>query len=276
MGQLTSAALSVCSKLYKNDHRHPCKLANDNSSYYYERDTGHTPLFLAACCGHADAVKVLLDHGASTWCLGGTMTPAHVAAAHGNVACMQAFIRPGFNINATGFEESTILHHAITGGVDMMKYILQLDGGKNLVNAKTYRGFTPLHKLATLAVDCHCQKLGTELLLQHGANISALDYIGFTPAHYFASWGTFECLQVLIDAGFDLQTRAKNGQTILHSAIDGGEQIVVNLRGLEAGRLIIDVEDNCGRTALDHDVIYHKKKIEDVLLRHHARRRPRK
>ena len=222
MSQLTLATLGVCGELYKNDHQYPCKLANDYSSYYYGEGTGGTPLFLAACCGHADAVEVLLDHGASTQCLGGFMTPSHVAAAHGNVACMQAFVRPGFDKNATGFEESTIIHHAITGGIDMMKYVLQLDGGKNLVNAETSRGYTPLHKLAMLAVDRDCQKLGTELLLQQGANVYALDYIGFTPAHYFASWGTFEGLQVLIDAGFDLQTRARNGKTILHCAINGG------------------------------------------------------
>ena len=137
MGPLTLAALGVRGKLYKNDFQHPCKLANDYSAYHFDGNaTRRTPLFLAACCGHADAIEVLLDNGASTWCPGRIMTPAHVAASQGNVACMQAFVHPGFDINAPGFQKNTILHHAIIGGIEMMKYILQLNGGKNLVNAR--------------------------------------------------------------------------------------------------------------------------------------------
>ena len=277
MGRLPIAALGDRSKLYKNDHRHPCELANNYSSYYCVENTlSRTPLFLAACCGQADAIEVLLDHGASMQCLGGIMTLVNVAASHGNVACMQALVRPGFDINATGFQESTILHYAVTGGVEMMKYILQLHGGKNLVNAKTSRGYTPLHNVAFSIVDGDSQRLQTELLLQHGADMYALDNAGYTPAYYFASWGKADCLQVLIDAGFDLQTRGEGGKIIVHRAICGGEKIVLDLLELEAGRPIIEVEDDYGSTALEYAVTYHLEKIEDVLSSHHAQRSSRK
>ena len=229
-----------------------------------------------ACCGHADAIEVLLDHCASTRYIGGIQTPTHLAASHGNVACIQAFVSPGFDINATGFEERTIFHFAIYDGVYMMKYILQLDGGKNLVNAKTCKGITPLHTAAMSIVDRDCQRLETELLLQYRANIYAWDNAGYTPAHYFTSWGRFDWLQVLIDAGFDLQTRAECGKKILHWAIQGGDKMVLDLLGLEAGRSIIDVEDNYGSIALDYAMIYHMEKIEKVLSHQNARRSAKK
>ena len=270
-------ALGVRGKCYEHDHRHPCYLASKCSTIYHAGNaTRRTPLFLAACCGHADVIKVLLDHCASTQYRGSIKTPTHVAASHGNGACMQAFVRPGFDINAIGFEERTILHFAIYGGVEMMKYILQLDGGKNLVNAKTCKGITPLHRVATSGVDRDCQRSETELLMQYGANIYAWDNAGYTPAHYFASWGKIDCLQVLIDAGFDLQTRAVCGKTILHCAIHGGAKMVLDLLGLEAGRSIINIEDNYGSTALDYAMVCHMEKIEKVLSCHNARRSAKK
>ena len=83
-------------------------------------------------------------------------------------------------------------------------------------------------------------------------------------------------MQVLIDAGFDFQTRAVCNRTILHSAIHGEEKLILDLLGLEGARSIIDVEDNYGSTALDYAVMYDIKKIKVVLSRHHARRGSRK
>ena len=278
MDPLTLADLGERGKCYKNDHRHPCNLANNDEAYYDDGNTTRrTPLYLAACCGHADAIEVLLNRGASTQSPVGTITPAHIAASQGNVACMQTFIHHGFDINATGFRDNTILHHAIlTGGIEMMKYILQLKGGQNLVNARSRGGLTPLHKLACSEIDLDCQWLKTDLLLQYGADIYAWDDWGYTPAHQFAAWGMFDCVQVLIDAGFDLQTRAKCGRTILHSAIYGGEKMVLDLLELEAGMSIINAEDNDGLTALDNAVTYHRETIVDLLSHHHAQRGSRK
>ena len=196
MGLLKYSDLGERCKLYKDDHRHPCNLVDDYEAYHYDGNTTRlTPLSLAACCGHADAIEVLMHHGASLQCCGEIMTPAHVAAAQGNVACMQAFVHHGLDINTTGFQKNTVLHHAITGGIAMMKYIPQLNGGKNLVNARASGEFTPLHTLARSVVDRDCQRLKTELLLNYGADINVWDNCGYTPAHYFASWGRFECLQ---------------------------------------------------------------------------------
>ena len=250
MVKLSRAHLGVSSKLYAEDSRHPCSVANSPDYPYDTIAKKRTPLFLAACCGHANAIKVLLDHGASMQGPTGIMTTVHAAASRGDVPCMQAFIRPGFDIYARGAKESTVLHYAVTGGVEMMRYILQLDGGRNLVNARTSEGFTPLHSLT--GINCTGQKLKMELLLQYGADIYSRDNYGNTVAHHFVMGGNSECLQVLIDAGFHLPTRGTVGRTILHTAIYSGKKIVKYILGIEGGDKLIDIKDDFRLTALDY------------------------
>ena len=204
LGELTIPDLGVRHELYEYDLRHPCELANTHPFFEDETTKIRTPLFLAACCGNLEAIEVLLAHGARTQYVGGIMTPAHAAASRGDVACMQAFVRPGFDINARGAEERTFLHDATLGGSDMMEFILQLDGGTNLVNARTSTGLTPMHCITWEVGNRDCRMFEVELLVQHGADIYAKDNDENTPAHTFAYQGDFGCLQVLLDAGLDL------------------------------------------------------------------------
>ena len=250
MIELSRADLGDSWELYAEDSRHPCRVANSLEYPDYANARRRTPLFLAACCGHAKAIKVLLDHGASMQGPPGMMTPVHAAASRGDIPCMQAFIRPGFDINARGFEESTLLHYAVTGGVEMMRYILQLDGGRNLVNAQTSEGFTPLHSLAD--TNCTDQRLKMELLLQYGADIYIRDNHGDTVAHSFVSLGNRKCLQFLIDAGFHLHTRGYAGCTILHTAIYSGKKIVKYILEIEGVEKLLEMKDDDQLTALDY------------------------
>ena len=198
------------------------------------------------------------------------MTPTHAAAFRGDVACMHVLVRPGFDISAQGVDGCSILHNALTGGVEMVKYILQLDGGTNLVNARTRAGLTPLHSV--MNVNLALQQLEIELLLQHGADMYAKDKCGNSPVECFASQGYLECLQIFIEAGFDLHTIGRDGQTILHHAVFGGEEMVEYLLRLEGGRELIEIKDNLQLTALDYALKTGKWKAEDVLCFYGARR----
>ena len=250
MIEFSSADLGGSWDIYEDDSRHPCRVANRPRYPDDANAKKRTPLFLAACCGHAKAIKVLLDHGASMQGPPGMMLPVHAAASRGDVPCMQAFIRPGFDINARGVEESTLLHYAVNGGVEMMRYILQLDGGRNLINARTSEGFTPLHSLAD--INCTDQRLKMELLLQYGADIYMRDNCGDTVAHRFMLLRNRECLQFLIDAGFHLHTRGKSGSTILHTAISRGKKMVKYILEIEGVEKILEMKDDYQLTALDY------------------------
>ena len=273
LGDLTLQPLGDHGNLYKKNFRHHCVLLN-TGIYYMENESQYrTPLFLAACCGQVEAIEVLLDQGARSQ-YSGIMTPVHAAATQGDVLCMQAFVRrPGFDINIRGASDSTFLHYAALGGEAMLKYILQLDGATNLVNARTRSGLTPLHCISETAGDLDCRRSQVKLLLQHGADIYARDNDGYTPAHTFAYWGDSGCLQVLIDAGFDLHTRGKCGKTILHCARMNSKQTLANLLELEKGRDIIDIQDNHQLTVLDYASRASDWRVVEVLLRHGACRK---
>ena len=249
------------------------------ADYHAETDAKdsiiRTPLFLAACYGRVEAIKVLLKLGASMQCFGGMSTPAHISAFRGDVDCMRAFIGANFDINVRGTHGETILHQTTFCGVEMVAYILQQEGGRNLVNARNSMGSTALHRLIQGGGRPPQRRLKVELLLQHGADIHAKDDRGNTPAHVAAHWGNVDCLRILIAAGCDLHARGPSGKTILHCAIDGGEEnqeLIEYLLGLEEGKRIIDVEDDGGSTPLRYALQFSMREVVEVLLIHGATR----
>ena len=114
----TLRARGVYRDLNRTGIREPGIFGDSRLEYNSKNAKISTPLFLAVCGGHLKTVKILLDHGARTQDFGGHLTPAHAAATNGNVECMQAFVRPGFDINARGAQGRTFLHDATLGGVE--------------------------------------------------------------------------------------------------------------------------------------------------------------
>ena len=209
-----------------------------------------TPLYLAACSGKHEAIKTLLKAGASMQCRDRMDTPAHVSAAKGDISCMQAFIAAGFDINTKGSGERTILHQAMLGGVKMVKYLLMYAGGEKLVNTKDYFSHTPLHYVAGGFSVRYNRGEITELLLQNGANIHAMDWSGNTPAHLAAFPGDVDTMRVLIAAGSDFHAKGLYGETILHRAMGNRKGVLEYLLRQEGVREIIHLKDDNGRTPL--------------------------
>ena len=209
-----------------------------------------TPLYLAACSGKHGAIKMLLKAGASMQCHDGMNTPAHVSATKGDISCMQAFIAAGFDINTKGSWDRTILHQAVWGGVEMVKYLLTYAGGEKLVNAEDSSSRTPLHLVAAGISVKYNRRVITELLVQNGANIHAVDWYGNTPAHLAAFPGDVDTMRVLIAAGIDFHAKGAYGKTILHRAISNRKGVLEYLLRQEGVREILHLRDNGGRTPL--------------------------
>ena len=233
-----------------------CLFANRTASFSDAKDAiARTPLYLAACSKKVGAVKVLLKLGASMQCFGGMNTPAHISAARGDVDCMRAFIGAGFDINTTGNKATTILHEAIRGGVEMVKYLLEHGGGEKLVNAKNIFCRTPLHLVGGSFPVRYRRRVMTELLLQHGADIYACDMFWDTPAHIAAFKGDVDTMRVFIAAGIDYYARGNYGRTMLHYAVSNRKGVLEYLLKQKGVRKIIHVKDDMGQTPLDNAVI---------------------
>ena len=151
-------------------------------------------------------------------------------------------------------------------------YLLQLEGGKNLVNVRSDDGQTPLH-FAVRDYDSGSRRRGIiELLLQYGADVHAKAQDGSTPAHIAARFGNVSSMQVLITAGIDFYARDHSGQTILHHAIQNRKGMLNYLLEQEGGRKIIHVGDDQGHTPLDYAERLGKREAVEWLVKYGAKR----
>lgn len=108
--------------------------------------TQMTPLHYAASCMEAEATVLLLQLGAETMCEDASGdTPAFYAASMGGVACMEAFVNAGFDLNTRRHNSHTILHAAAYRSDGMMGYLLGQKEVKMAINAQDCFGATPLH-----------------------------------------------------------------------------------------------------------------------------------
>ncbi len=149
---------------------------------------GITPLHFAVLCGQRDAVKLLLDHKADVnakpepdscdW-----STPLHCAVRDDDLVMAKLLLDHGADPLVTHDYGKTLLHDAVWNDDPALLELLlacKLD-----VNAKSDQGRqTPLHYAAFGGY-----MRSIQFLLEHGADIDAVDGAGHTPIHVAAQWG---------------------------------------------------------------------------------------
>ena len=87
------------------------------------------------------------------------------------------------------------------------------------------------------------------LLLDKGAQVGAINSIGFTPLYYAAFQGHVEIVRLLCDRGADVEERYMNGWRPLHqAAVYGHISIVKEL--IDGRNAEINARSDGGRTAL--------------------------
>ena len=204
-----------------------------------ERD--ESPLHLAARTGRVEMVRLLIENGQEVALKERyrddssalRRTPLDLAKAHGQEGAARIL-----ELTAELLQE----------GVKDRGRIRELLGGGAIVKARGYMGVTALHTAARQGdLD------GLSLLLEHGADVDALDKYGKTPlseaanretadllldggATLFgrvlqehAAMGRLALVQWCIDNGMDIKVRRKNGETPLHQAAGNNHMDVAGL-----------------------------------------------
>ncbi|NXG77356.1 ASB3 protein, partial [Baryphthengus martii] len=152
-----------------------------------------TPLFLAVENGHADAVKLLLQHG------------ANVEGPH----CWS-----GWNS----------LHQAsFQGCTEIMKILLEKGASKE---CQDDFGITPLFVAAQYG-----QLESLRLLISHGADVNCQAKDRATPLLIAAQEGYTECVELLLARGADpnLYCNEENWQLPIHAAAEKGHEKILEL-----------------------------------------------
>ncbi|KAJ4126981.1 ankyrin repeat [Fusarium equiseti] len=231
-----------------------------------------TALFAAVKSGHEEVAEILLaaeaDHSIKQGSLG--ETALHVAVDRMAVGMATILMEHGADVSSMDFSERTPLHIAAAGGTRMMESLLRIEkprAGGCMVSSATTAFSSDSKQAQDVAKE---QKMNrsyakvVELLLDHGAEISAGDRNGHTPLHFAVDGGYESIAEELIDGGAEIDAMDKDGWTPLHWTTEK------NLLGIS--RLLLKNHadpnrlDKFGRTVLHWASTKGQKALVELLL----------
>lgn len=194
-------------------------------------------------------------------------TPLHAAVAEGDFDEVERLIHRGDNVNAplkclpcdVVEYGSTPLHLAAwQGETKIMDLLITAGAGVNRANPA---GITPLHRAAA-----HLDAL--KLLLDHQADVHALDHFGCSALHWAARTNSPDCIDLLVQRGLSVHQRDGQGRTPLHDAARFGA--VDAIHRLIAHGADPNAADQLGLTPLHLAVQAGHREAVDALLKSHA------
>ena len=181
-----------------------------------------TPLLLAVLVGNSKLTQAIIDAGASVEPIR-TQGPAPLlmAVEFGNREIVTQLLAAGANVQVQGGRfEGTPLHSAAARGDKAMIELLLQHGAQ--IDAVDILGRQPAH----LAAARNAQAL--ELLLDHGAELEPLTYAS-TPLAMAAQHGRLEALKLLLARGANPDCVPRGGQSALVAAVNAGNVSIVKL-----------------------------------------------
>ena len=169
---------------------------------------------------------------------------------------LERLLDGGWNVDAPGWMGETPLHSAAKRGLPKIALVL-IRKGANVNARRPERLDTPLQFASNAEV--------ARVLIDHGAEIEALDWSGRTPLHWAAQFGLVDVADLLIQNGAGVDPQENDGSTPLHWAAREGHHEVVRL--LLAHGAKPDVKDHESRTPLHFAAWRGKLQAVEELLR---------
>ncbi|KAG9777046.1 hypothetical protein KCU88_g4646, partial [Aureobasidium melanogenum] len=217
---------------------------------------GATPLWWASSQGNLDAVRILLENGASHALGAGlSQTPLHVAR---DAEVVRVLLQHGAQRDCRDTAGRTPLHCYCYRQIGASRSIVReiLDAGAS-ANAVAYGGQRPLHYASTFG--------NTNLipiLLEYGADIDAVKDDGMTPLMAGVRHDQLDVVKVLLEKEADCRVVNKIHQNILHlAAIYAGDDCMTALASSAGiGQVHPSVKDAMGYTPLEY---FERRKFRD-------------
>lgn len=223
--------------------------------------SGWTPVRLAVKFKHIDAVKILIEHGASVESTDNRcgLSPLLAAVHNRDIATAIYLVEHGANVKAREWQNgrrkdcligdygSNVLYIAADKNLSELIPCL-LEKGADSYLAGTYRCkyffCTTLHYAAEQG-----NAKVINALLSHGVGVSESECrsgnippqvsksnIGNTPLHYAAMYSPIEAIQALLDHGADLDATNKEGLTAIEAAVRSDNGAAIALLAAEGGK----------------------------------------
>ena len=231
-------------------------------------------LFCCVEANHLELLDALLNAGCAPSCHRPRdgFTPLHIAAANHLPRVAARLVRAGADISRTDLQGRTpVWMAARLGAVHLLEALLESNSSRNsdeAVNRPDKTGVTPLMVACAYA---HADPVCVQLLLRHGAKVTAQDKEGKSPAHYAAAAGDDKALAALLTVMPGAATCRDNRQnTPLHYAAERGELAVCALLLNHDASKVINLTNSKSRTALWLAAERGDVKTVTSLLRHQA------
>ncbi|KAJ3498956.1 hypothetical protein NLG97_g718 [Lecanicillium saksenae] len=251
-------------------------------------DIGRLPIMAAVTAGSEACIQLLIDHGARLDLLDKRgYSVLHYAFESGDMEIIKNLLAKAADINnPIDSQGLTLLHRAAADGqLDFVKYLLEAgakldvktkDGDSVLITACSGKEDTHVEVVRFLIAagqDCdagspdgrrtplrNAIRQGnlkmTRLLIEHGATVNTSLLSGQSVLHEAAASGSVALLDLLLSYGYSLATATggANGDSILHSAADNGQEETVLAIAIQVPELI-DKPNALGESPLQRAVL---------------------
>lgn len=216
------------------------RLTMDCDSIKRLLDNGMTLLHIACERENLGAVRMLLNKGADVNAIVryNRRTPLHYACMYENLNIVELLIARGADVNAVDRNRRTPLHYAIEEdrGIRRFERLLLHDADDDY-----HEELTSCRHGATIV----------ELLIEHGADVNAVDIFDESPLAIACRYHQYGIAQFLLSHGADVNVHDYNGYTPL-------VRVCQEKEGIDVAKLLIEhgADVNCaikgGYTPLMH------------------------